>query len=466
MNLEDERLAKIESEKQNAISNANSVYQNLNNQAENLYNQQQQYAAEYQQTQDEVLDKQLANQTAKIEQQKQVATENRDTEAKRARNDYQAYINPYGVNAESLASRGLLNSGLSETSQLGGYNTYQNRVASANKALQDAITAYDNDINDAQLNNDVAKAQNALTKLEMQLKYAQSYYDTSSQLAQNSLANQQTLNSQYANQYQAMLGQILNENQYKESIRQYNADLAEKQRQYNQNMAYQKARDKVADAQWQKEYELSKKSVAVSRKSSSSSSSRSSKGGSGGNSKKLPINTKNKDYTKIAPDIGSMVKQGAELASGKKSNVNPSTGTVHPDAKKGVLGNGYQPDNVGGKKLSASGKKVKDIFTGENSSAFGKQQVWEAGGKYYVWYGGINDYVDVTKEYNKAVNNKTMAGFSPDNAKHDTTVYRIANPKQAEKESEDKFLKAVLKIPGVGPKLAIGLAKLDKKLFK
>lgn len=293
MNLEDERLAKIESEKQNAINNSNSVYQTLNNQAENVYNQQQQYAADYQKTQDEVLDKQLANQTAKIEQQKQIATENRDTEAKRARNDYQAYINPYGVNAESLASRGLLNSGLSETSQLGGYNTYQNRVASANKALQDAITAYDNDINDAQLHNDVAKAQNALTKLEMQLKYAQSYYDTSSQLAQNSLANQQSLNSQYSNQYQAMLGQILNENKYQESIRQYNADLAEKQRQYNQNLAYQKERDRIADEQWQKEYELTKKKI-------SSSSSRSGSGGSGGSgSKKQPI-SKSPTYTTTA----------------------------------------------------------------------------------------------------------------------------------------------------------------------
>lgn len=402
MNLEDERLAKIESEKQNAISNANSVYQNLNNQAENLYNQQQQYAADYQKTQDEVLDKQLANQTAKIEQQKQVATQNRDTEAKRARNDYQAYINPYGVNAESLASRGLLNSGLSETSQLGGYNTYQNRVASANKALQDAITAYDNDINDAQLHNDVAKAQNALTKLEMQLKYAQSYYDTSSELAQNSLANQQSLNSQYANQYQAMLGQILNENQYKESIRQYNADLAEKQRQYNQNMAYQRERDEVADDQWQKEYDLAKKKV-------SSSGGGSGSGGSGGtnNTKKQSIDTSGKNS--VASAIGEAIKKGAEAATGKKSNVNPNTGKVHKDAKNGVFSNGYQPDNVGGKKLSKSGKKVSDVFSdasyqknGKNA-AFGNQNVWSDGDKYYVWVG--DDYLDVTKVFNTVKNN-------------------------------------------------------------
>ena len=415
MNLDDKRLAKIESEKQNAINNANSVYQNLNNQATNLYNQQQQYAAEYQQTQDEVLDKQLANQTAKIEQQKQKATENRDVEAARARNDYQAYINPYGVNAESLASRGLLNSGLSETSQLGGYTTYQNRVANANKALQEAITAYDNDINDAQLNNDVSKAQNALTKLEMQLKYAQSYYDTTSELAQNSLSNQQALSSQYASQYQAMLGQILSENQYKESIRQYNADLAEKQRQYNQNLAYQKARDKVADAQWEKEYELSKKSVAASRRSSGSSGGSRSSGGSGGGKSKVAVKTGSSNAKAV-----------------------PSTGKVHKDAKNGTFSNGYQPDNVGGKKLSSTGKKVKDIFTSENNSSFGKQQVWEANGHYYVWRGDAGDYVDVTSQYKKAVNNKTKSGFAPDSVKHDTTIYKISTGKKTTKKSSTK----------------------------
>ena len=417
MNLEDKRLAKIESEKQNAINNNNSVYQNLNNQAQNLYNQQQQYAADYQKTQDEVLDKQLANQTAKIEQQKQKATENRDTEAVKARNDYQAYINPYGVNAESLASRGLLNSGLSETSQLGGYNTYQNRVASANKALQDAITAYDNDINDAQLNNDVSKAQNALTKLEMQLKYAQSYYDTTSELAQKSLSNQQALRSQYANQYQAMLGQILDENQYKESVRQYNKDLAEKQRQYNQNMAYQKARDKVADAQWQKEYELSKKSVAVSRKSSGGSRSSGGSGGGSGKGGKAPIGDNNQTSKK-----------------------------VHKDAKYGTFSNGYQPDNVGGKKLSKSGKKVSDVFSdaslqsnGKNSS-FGKQNIWTDGKNYYVWVGDdyvkVSDAVSASKSWGKKVGwgaTKTVAaayvGKAETPKKTPTESYTVKNGK-------------------------------------
>ena len=371
MNLEDERLAKIESEKQNAINNSNSVYQTLNNQAENLYNQQQQYAAQYQQTQDEALDKQLANQTAKIEQQKQVATQNRDTEAKRARNDYQAYINPYGVNAESLASRGLLNSGLSETSQLGGYNAYQNRVASANKALQDAITAYDNDINDAQLNNDVAKAQNALTKLEMQLKYAQSYYDTSSELAQSSLANQQSLNSQYANQYQSMLGQILNENQYQESIRQYNENLAEKQRQYNESLAYQRERDRIADEQWQKEYELSKKNVA-------SSSSRSPSGSSG---------SKATYSTTTANDVVSTAANKAKTLANALTGNSSGSGISASKAKA----QGYTPTNDG--------------FRGPNNNEI---QLYEKNGALYYYDNGQWKFYA-----NKTSNSKSSAKETP-----------------------------------------------------
>ena len=171
----DERLANIEKEKQAALQQSNDAYSGLFQNNQNLYNQQNAYAEQYEQTQNDALDKQLAFYEQKINQQKEVAQQNRDTEAKRAKNDYFNYVNPYGVQAESMASGGLLNSGVSETAKLGGYNTYQNRLASANKALQDAITQYDMDMNEARLNNDVQKAQNALKKFEMQVQFAESY---------------------------------------------------------------------------------------------------------------------------------------------------------------------------------------------------------------------------------------------------------------------------------------------------
>ena len=134
----DERLNLINQQKQEAINNSNNTYNNLLQDNQNLFNQQQDYANQYEQTQNEALDKQLAFNTEKIEQQKEIARQNKETEEKKAKNDYTAYVNPYGLQAESFASRGLLNSGVSETAKLGGYNSYQNRLASANKAMQDA----------------------------------------------------------------------------------------------------------------------------------------------------------------------------------------------------------------------------------------------------------------------------------------------------------------------------------------
>lgn len=155
--MEDERLAAINQQKQEAINQSNSMYEGLLNDNQNIYNQSNQYAEQYEQTQNNALDQQLAFQEDLINQQKDEAQKNMEAEQKRAQNDYMAFINPYGVQAESQASSGLLNSGVSETSKLGGFNTYQNRLASANKAMQDAFVEYDNAINEARLTNSVEK---------------------------------------------------------------------------------------------------------------------------------------------------------------------------------------------------------------------------------------------------------------------------------------------------------------------
>lgn len=199
-------------------SQINNPYDSLIQESSDLYARQNSFADEYERTQNEALDKQLAFQEKLINQNKEKAREVKETEEKKAKNDYFSYINPYGVQAESFASQGLLNTGVSETAKLGGYNTYQNRVATANKVMQEAFVQYDNELEQARLNNDVQKAQNALNKLQMQLEYSENYYNRRSDLAQQNL--------------------------------QYN--------QWQQQFDYQKQRDAVADAQWQKEYNLSK----------------------------------------------------------------------------------------------------------------------------------------------------------------------------------------------------------------
>ncbi len=81
--------------------------------------------------------------------------------------------------------------------------------------------------------------------------------------------------------------------------------------------------------------------------------------------------------------------------SGKKTTlaegVNPFTGTTNQDVEYGAFSNGYQPNNVGGKKLS----KVKNVEINVDGNT---QSVWTADGKYYFWKGRENAYKELTAE--------------------------------------------------------------------
>lgn len=349
----DERLTNIENKKNQAIADSNNLYQGLIDDNKKLYDQQNDFLNEQTNIQNSMLDKQLEFQKQEIDKQKQETQQRYESESKKALNDYTAFNNPYGYQAEQRAQMGLNHSGISETAKLGSFNVYQNRLATAHKVTQDAFLQFDSDLNQARLNNDVQKAQNALERLKMQLQYAESYNNKNSELKQNQYSNNLNLDNNYYNRYQDTISQI-----------NYEKEQAEKRRQYEEQFAYQKEQDKLAQQNWEKEYALSKQASA---KSSAYRSSASASGSS------------------------------YNLTSGVK---NPYTNTVHADAKNGTFSNGYQPDNVGGSKLSNSGFKVSDVF---NNSAYGStgislsgQSIWTTNGKYYVWDGSINDYIDVT----------------------------------------------------------------------
>ncbi len=376
--MEDERLSVINQQKQEAINQSNNMYEGLLTDNENIYNQQLDYANQYEQTQNEALDKQLAFQQEQIEKQKQEAQQIKETEAKKAKNDYTSFVNPYGYQAERMASQGLANSGVSETAKLGSWNTYQNRLATANKAMQDAFTEYDNAINEARLNNDVQKAQNALNKLQMQLEYAQNYYSNKSTISQNQLSNNQALDSDYYNRYQTEYNNIQAEKEREEAIRQFNEQLALQQQQFE----YQKTQDALAQENWEKEYALAQQQA------------RASYGGYG-------------SLTDSSSSSNSEELSGTKADNGRNIVENPYTGTINPDTKYGVFewkdGSGYQPNNINGNKLSKSGKTVSEMLgttgnTGSTGINIDKQNVWTTGGKYYVWDGSQDKYIDITSE--------------------------------------------------------------------
>ena len=362
--MEDERLANIERQKQEALNNSSNTYNQILQDNQNLYDQSINNSDLYEKTQNDILDKQLAFNQEQIEKQKEIARQNMETEQKKAKNDYTAFINPYGYQAESLASNGLLNTGLAETTKLGGFNTYQNRLATANKTMQDAFVQYDKDINEARLQNDVQKAQNALNKLQIQLEYAQNFYTNKSNTMLNQLNTNQSINSDYYNRYQTEYNNIQNELQRAEQIRQWEAEMAEKQRQYNASLEFQKQQAAQEQANWEKQYALSKASASRSSSSKSSSSKSSS--------------------------------SGISLSSADNSgeHVNPYTGTVNYDAQYGTFSNGYQPDNIGGSKLRESGStttvngNTQNIWIYDNGQT-SQLVVWDGKQNQYVPYKGV-----------------------------------------------------------------------------
>lgn len=282
----DSRLTSIEADRQQAIKQNSNTYNNLINESNksynNMINNTQQYYDNLNKTMQQGYEKQNQAQQAQLQAtidninvQKDRAERDYQKEQRGAYSDYQNHINPYGVQAEQMASNGLNNTGYSESSRTSMYNAYQNRVATARQTLQDALVDYNAQIVSAQNANNTAMAElwsnvylkiaeNALAGFQYKNQLEQNKLTTVQSLTQNRINNENTLQSRYDTRYQNMLSQINQEisnkqNQYNTalSILQSDKKMQEDTRQFNENMAYQRERDRIKDAQWQKEYNLS-----------------------------------------------------------------------------------------------------------------------------------------------------------------------------------------------------------------
>ena len=162
------------------------------------------------------------------------------------------------------------------------------------------------------------------------------------------------------------------------------------------NFGYGQERDAEADRQWQAQFDEAKRQydeqMSMSREQweyqkaqseKAASSSGSGGGGGGGTTSDTMWYA-----TGTTDDNGNPIfrnSEGKTMAFGE--GVNPYTGTKHADAKYGTFSNGYQPNNIGGKKLTNSGM---------STSVTGKSQtIWECDGKYWLWRGDLNKYIEV-----------------------------------------------------------------------
>lgn len=245
MNIDynDQRLKQVESDKQNALNNANNMYNSMINNSDKFYNDQIQASKDYAQKQQEIQQENTDFAIEKIEQQKQQAEKDYTKEQKGAYTDYQKQINDYGVNAEQMAVQGLSNSGYSESSRVSMYNTYQNRVATARDSFNRSILNYDNGIKDAQLQNNSALAEIAYNALKSQLELGLQGFQYKNSLLESQLNVQQTIEQTYQSKWDSILDQMNKDREFAESVRQY-----------NENLAFQKQQEANTQARWNKEY--------------------------------------------------------------------------------------------------------------------------------------------------------------------------------------------------------------------
>lgn len=251
----DERFAKVETDKQAALNEVEQTYGGMINESDSFYQAQIDASKELAETQSKNQQEQTDFAIEQIEQQKKQAHKDYIKEQSAAYTDYQSQVNDYGVNAEQMAASGFQNSGYSESSKVSMYNTYQNRVATAKASYNLAVVNYDNMIKEAQLQNNSALAEIAYNSLQQQLELSLQGFQYKNSLIIEQANRKTEIEDRHHSYYQDVLNQINTENameeqirqynqdyefqqkQFDEQVRQYNASLAEEQRQYNASLA-------------------------------------------------------------------------------------------------------------------------------------------------------------------------------------------------------------------------------------
>ena len=161
----------------------------------------------------------------------------------------------------------------------------------------------------------------------------------------------------------------------------------------DRNYQYQTDRDAIADQQWQSEFDEEQRqydeqmTLAREQWEWEQEQAAIAAAGGNGNGGDEPVSDFNQAIFSRIDDNGNYVFyiDGKERTYAK--GVNPYTGTRNSDIVHGTFTNGYQPNNVGGKKLSKSG--ITDVVNGVT------QNVWKTSdGKLWIWDGTQNKYLE------------------------------------------------------------------------
>lgn len=304
--------------------------------------------------QNDIVNQQTQMQVDSLGRQKEQIDKEATAQNKALYQDYKKNINPFGVQAENLAGQGLANSGYAETTLSRMYNTYQNNITSTLNNARDLKSDVDFQINQARQTGNITLAQNALELYKQKMQLLTEEYD---------LRNNR---DQYL--YQKERDALQQANWQKEFSYQQSRDKVS-DTQWNKQFKYQKERDKVSDSQWQKEYELSKKARASSSRSSGGSrrsySTRKLSSGTTGSSINTDDGTLSKQAQNVMNNVTDMIKGvakegmtvGSVIANLKKGNLSGVLKTVKNTATNSVY-NAWKNNIITDEEADAITKKL------------------------------------------------------------------------------------------------------------
>lgn len=252
MNYEDPRIKALEEEKANKLATTGNEYEGMLDQHQDFLDKSNAWQDEYLDKQNELLDRGTELTTQKIEKKQKEQEESYKKESIASEADYQDFINPYGVQAEKTAEAGLSGAeGYSESTKARAYNTARIRTAIAKSTMQKINAEFDIAKQEAKLSNDSEKVRLALEVLKGKLANEANYLNVSTSLKESLLSRQDNIDSTFYGRIQDILDQ-----------QRYEQEREEEARRYEEQLAYQKDRDRIADSQWQKQYNLSAQKAA------------------------------------------------------------------------------------------------------------------------------------------------------------------------------------------------------------
>lgn len=297
---------------------------------ENITNRQNEMLDNSLQQQRDIINKQTDLNVAELQRNKDEIDKDTNKTNRALYAEYRKATNPYGANAEGLASRGLGNSGYAETTQTNLYNTYQRNITDTLNNARDLKSDFDFQISKARQTGDITLAQNALQIYNQKMQLLTQEYEMR--------------NNRKQFLYQQERDKVT-DNHWQQQYDYQKSRDAVSDSQWQQSFDYQKQRDAVADSQWEKQYALSKKASA-SRSSSRSSSKKKSE------DNLVVTGNEISDYAKT---VANSLKnwQNADGIAGKFSNAVISQGkkTVAELVNQGKLSNAdaeYIFNQIGG----------------------------------------------------------------------------------------------------------------------